>query len=85
MVFLQPGEMLHTFVWSGDGEEKRPGGLKFKHLRIQDDQMYWCFKARTSDQLVVQIHLIVFWRVVDIYRILTTSSDTIGAVLNKLY
>ena len=85
MVFLQPGEMLHTFVWSGDGEEKRPGGLKFKHLRIQDDQMYWCFKARTSDQLVVQIHLIVFWRVVDIYRILTTSSDPIGAVLNKLY
>jgi hypothetical protein len=84
-VFVSPYEAVHQFVWSGGTEDKVPGGLVFGKLRLQDDQMYYAFSARTKDQIVIRISLMIFWKVADAEKILNKSSDPVGAILNKIY
>jgi len=84
-VFMpSPGEWLHTFSWHGSmGGAKVPNGLVFQKLWLMPDQMYHdVSEVRTADDAVLTIKLMIFFELVDIDRMLSTSHDPIGDFVN---
>jgi len=88
---------VHTFSWHGSvtdgkgsqtgrpGDEKQPHALTFQKLRCMPDQMYFTVKGvRTSDDAQIQIHLMIFYELFDIERMLDATNDPIGDFLNAL-
>jgi len=91
-------EWVHTFSWHGSvspdgrpsktgapGDIKKPHALNFEKLRCMPDQMYFTVKdVRTSDDAQIQIHLMVFYELVSIEKMLEASTDPIGDFINAL-
>lgn len=79
-----PGEWLHTFSWHGSsGGQKVPNGLVFQKLWLLPDQMYHDVdEVRTADDAVITVRLMIFFRLVDIGQMLSTTHDPIGDFVN---
>jgi hypothetical protein len=88
MFVPQAGEWLHTFTWhasrgGSQGAQKKPGGLVFQKLWLMPDQMYHDVPdVRTGDDAVLTIRLMIFFELVDIERMLDTTHDPIGDMVN---
>src|SRR5262245_2916795 len=84
----QPGEGLHTFSWHAStggpkGVEKIPNALVFQRLWLMPDQMYHdVHDVRTADDAVLTVRLMIFFELVDIERMLDTTHDPIGDLVN---
>ena len=84
-----PGEWLHAFRWHGadpnDPTRKRPSALRFTHLRVIPDQMYFDVRdVRTSDDALLVVQLMVFFELVDIRKMLDQTHDPIADFINAL-
>lgn len=79
-----PGEWLHSFSWHGSvGGQKVPNGLVFQKLWLLPDQMYHDVdEVRTADDAVITVRLMIFFRLVDIEQMLSTTHDPIGDFVN---
>jgi MshEN domain len=83
-----PGEWLHTFTWHGadggsEGARKVAKGLIFQKLWLMPDQMYHdVTDVRTGDDAVLTIRLMIFFELLDIERMLDTTHDPIGDLIN---
>ena len=84
----QTGEWLHTFSWHAskgghEGVEKIPNALVFQKLWLMPDQMYHdVHDVRTADDAVLTVRLMIFFELVDIERMLDTTHDPIGDLVN---
>lgn len=84
-----PDEWLHDFRWHGadpqDPTRKLPRALKFTHLRVIPDQMYFDVRdVRTSDDALMVVKLMVFFELVDIEKMLDQTHDPIADFINAL-
>lgn len=91
-------EWVHEFSWHGSvnaagkgsktgtpGDAKVPHALQFEKIRCMPDQMYFTVRdVRTSDDAQIQIHLMVFYELVNIEKMLDASNDPIGDFINAL-
>jgi len=82
-----PDETLHEFVWTGrdprNPQQKVPGALKFTKLRLTPDQMYISVpEARTSDDALLVVNLLVFFELADLERMLDRTHDPIADLEN---
>jgi len=79
-----PGEWLHSFSWHGSvGGVKVPNALVFQKLYLLPDQMYHdVAEVRTADDAVLTIRLMIFFRLVDIEKMLENTHDPIGDFVN---
>lgn len=71
-------EWIHKFSWHGadpkDSTKKIPNGLMFKKLRLISDQMYYDVpNVRTKDDAVVVVQLMIFFKIIDIDRVLDNT------------
>ncbi len=84
----KPGEWLHTFSWHGSkgghkGYQKVPNALVFQKLWMLPDQMYHDVNdVRTADDAVLTIRLMLFFELVDVELMLSTTHDPIGDFVN---
>jgi hypothetical protein len=84
----QPGEWLHTFSWHASkgghqGVQKIPNALVFQKIWLLPDQMYHdVTDVRTADDAVLTVRLMIFFELVDIERMLDTTHDPIGDLVN---
>jgi len=74
----QTTEWLHTFSWHGasqrDPTVKVPRGLQFTKLRLMADQMYYNIQSvRTKDDAVVTAKIMVFFKIVDLEKLLDST------------
>jgi len=64
-------------------DDKVPHAINFQVLRQQPDQMYCTVRdVRTKDDAQVAVHLMVFYELVDIERMLNGTNDPIGDFIN---
>jgi len=82
-----PDETQHEFVWTGrdphNPQQKVPGALRFTKLRLTPDQMYISVpEARTSDDALLVVNLLVFFQLVDLERMLDRTHDPIADLEN---
>jgi len=82
-----PDETQHEFVWTGRDpshpNKKVPGALRFPKLRLTPDQMYISVpEARTSDDALLVINLLVFYEIADLERMLDRTHDPIADLEN---
>jgi len=82
-----PDETLHEFVWTGrdpkSPQKKVPGALKFTKLRLTPDQMYISVpEARTSDDALLIVNLLMFYELTDLERMLDRTHDPIADLEN---
>jgi len=91
-------EWCHTFSWHGSvgaggkgsktgapNDEKRPHALTFQKLRVMPDQMYYSVRdVRTSDDARLTIHLMIFYTLLDVEKMLDASNDPIGDFINAV-
>ena len=89
-------DWIHTFSWHGSpgakgtgsktgtpGDTKMPHGAEFEKLRCMPDQMYCSVRdVRTSDDAQLTVQLLLFYELRDIERMLDTSNDPIGEIVN---
>jgi len=82
-----PDETQHEFVWTGRDpahpEKKVPGGLRFTKLRLTPDQMYINVpEARTSDDALLVVKLLIFFELKDLEVMLERTHDPIADLEN---
>jgi len=82
-----PDETQHQFVWTGRDpshpQKKIPGALKFTKLRLTPDQMYISVpEARTSDDALLVVNLLIFYELSDLERMLDRTHDPIADLEN---
>jgi hypothetical protein len=88
MFVPKPGEWLHTFSWHGskmvgDSVRKIPNAMVFQKLWLMPDQMYHdVTNVRTANDAVLTVHLMIFFELIDIEKMLETSHDPIGDFVN---
>ena len=82
-------EWLHEFRWHGadprDPRVKRPRALTFTKLRVIPDQMYFDVDdARTADDALITVRLMVFFELADVETMLDRTHDPVGDFINAL-
>jgi len=90
-------EWVHEFSWHGTklddtgkgsktgapGMKKTPHALKFHKLRQMPDQTYISVESvRTVDDAQITVHLMVFYELKDVERMLDSTSDPMGDYVN---
>lgn len=89
-------DWIHKFSWHGSpgakgtgsktgtpGDTQMPHGAEFETLRCMPDQMYCSVRdVRTSDDAQLTVQLLLFYELRDIERMLDTSNDPIGEIVN---
>lgn len=68
-------EWIHQFSWHGAAPNnpsvKIPRALRFTKLRLMADQMYFDVpNVRTKDDAVVQVQLMIFYKITNIDSVL---------------
>jgi len=89
-------EWLHTFSWHGSvrdgkgsktgyvGDTKVPHALNFQVLRCMPDQMYLTVRdVRTVDDANLTVHLMLFYELKSIEKMLDSTNDMIGDFVNS--
>jgi hypothetical protein len=82
-------EWLHEFRWHGadpkDPRRKIPRGLTFTKLRVIPDQMYFDVEsARTADDALLVVKLMIFFELIDIGVMLDQTHDVIADFINAV-
>jgi hypothetical protein len=85
----QANEWLHEFSWHGadplNPHRKVPRALKFTKLWVIPDQLYFDVReVRTGDDALLLVKLMVFFELIDIYRMLDQTHDPIADFINAL-
>lgn len=88
-------EWVHTFSWHGSihegkgsktgtlGDQKQPHAINFEKLRCISDQMYLSVRdVRTSDDAKLTVHLMIFYELLNIEKMLDNTNDPIGDFVN---
>lgn len=85
---IDPREQLYEFALTSggdsDGFNKQPRSLRFSILRLQPTQAYLGVVGRTSDNAEVLLKLMIYWKVGDPQKFLTSSDDPLGAMFNRI-
>lgn len=97
-VFIpQANEWLHKFSWHGTviagkkkgsitgmpDDKKTAHAVEFTKLRQLPDQMYYTVRdLRTSDDALLTLHIMIFFELVDIERMLDATNDPIADIIN---
>jgi len=69
----------------GPNDDKLPNALNFSVLRLAPDQMYVTVRdVRTKDDAQVACHLMVFYEIKDIEKMLDSTNDPIGDFINAI-
>lgn len=87
-------EWLHRFEWHGTDAEclksrglnrKLAGGLKFTKLRLVPDQLYFDVeKVRTKDDALLVAKTMIFFRLVDVNKMIEATHDPISDLINSI-
>lgn len=89
-------EWVHTFSWSSasgardppspaQGAKTQPNALQFQTLRCTPDQIYvTVHDVRTKDDAQLAVHLMVFYELSDVQKMLDSSNDPIGDLINAV-
>eukprot|EP00316_Scyphosphaera_apsteinii_P012364 CAMPEP_0119302742 /NCGR_PEP_ID=MMETSP1333-20130426/4291_1 /TAXON_ID=418940 /ORGANISM="Scyphosphaera apsteinii, Strain RCC1455" /LENGTH=436 /DNA_ID=CAMNT_0007305201 /DNA_START=62 /DNA_END=1372 /DNA_ORIENTATION=- len=84
-------EWRHSFSWHGHdpsgGElaRKRPHGLKFEKLLISPSSTYFDVEnVRTSDDALLTVRLMIFYRLQSIEKMLDSTNDPIADIVNSV-
>ena len=85
----QPEEWLHQFCWHGadpeDPTRKLPRVLRFTHLRVIPDQMYFDVRdVLTANDALLVVKLMVFFELAEIETMLDQTHDPIADFINAL-
>ncbi|KAG8463694.1 hypothetical protein KFE25_003967 [Diacronema lutheri] len=98
-VFMpEANEWLHVFSWHGSmakdgkgsktgyaGDTKVPHALSFTVLRCMPDQMYFSVRdVRTLDDASLTVHLMLFYELRHVERMLDSTNDLIGDLCNAV-
>lgn len=89
-------EWLHRFSWHGTLVEGKKGSItgapndvkvahavEFTKLRQLPDQMYYTVRdLRTSDDALLTLHIMIFFELVDIEKMLDSTNDPISDMIN---
>lgn len=84
-----PEERVHEFVWHGRGDggktKKVPGALRFTKLMTNPRQTYFnVTDARCADHALVQVKVMIFFRLLNIDEMVDKTSDPIGDFVNSV-
>jgi len=75
-----PGEGSKTGL---PNDDKVPHALSFQTLRLMPDQMYYtCRDVRTQDDAQIAVHLMLFYELKDLEKMLDATNDPIGDFIN---
>jgi len=84
-------EWIHKFSWhghdpsAGDICRKRPNGLKFDRLQTAPCSTYFDVEnVRTSDDALLTIRLMIFYRLVQVEKMLDSTNDPIADIVNSV-
>lgn len=77
--FLEPYHELVKFIWSS-GITKETKNLRITHLDSRFKFMWYEFGARTNDNVELIIGITFFWRIIDVRKMILTTSDTTGDI-----
>jgi len=77
-------EWVHEFAWYGADANGNKIENKFTKLRTIPDQINYSTEVRTCDDVLLTLKLIVFYEMADIERMLDSTSDPIGDMVNAL-
>jgi hypothetical protein len=90
-------EWLHRFSWHGSvvpgkskgsitgspNDTKEAHAVEFTKLRQLPDQMYYTVRdLRTSDDALLTLHIMIFFELVDIEKMLDSTNDPISDMIN---
>ncbi|KAK7499296.1 hypothetical protein BaRGS_00009556 [Batillaria attramentaria] len=89
LYMLKANEWLHTFAWHGTDPSNKtrmiPRNDVFTKLRIIPDQFYYNVdEVRTADDALVRVKLMMFYELVDLQRMLDSTSDPMADFVNCL-
>eukprot|EP00735_Rhodelphis_limneticus_P010742 TRINITY_DN356_c0_g1::TRINITY_DN356_c0_g1_i1::g.7451::m.7451 TRINITY_DN356_c0_g1::TRINITY_DN356_c0_g1_i1::g.7451 ORF type:complete len:415 (+),score=86.43,Band_7/PF01145.20/3.3e+02,Band_7/PF01145.20/0.00054 TRINITY_DN356_c0_g1_i1:123-1367(+) len=85
-----PNEYVHQFKWHGSPShgnpgEKVPGALQFTKLRVIADQFYNNVSdVRTCDDALLTVKLMIFFKLVDIEKMLNQTHDPVADFINAV-
>ncbi|KAI6651704.1 hypothetical protein LOD99_4952 [Oopsacas minuta] len=82
-------EWLHSFSWHGPTQENKtdykPNLNKFTVLKIIPDQMYFNVNdARTKDDALIRIKLMIFYELREVNVMLKQTADPIADIINAV-
>jgi hypothetical protein len=85
--FLKPSQWLHQFVWTGAVQRgelniKAAGALKFQELRTLPDQLYCDLEVRSKDGELLNLKLMLFYRLTHVETMLDETADPISELIN---
>lgn len=87
---LNPAEeSLKQFYWTWSWEnwptwEKVANAIVFNKLRLDDSQTYFSFKVRTKDNVVINLDLMLFYKISNIENIIKNTHDPLCEFYNKI-
>ena len=82
-------EQLKKFSWTWSWEtwptsEKVPGSIVFDKIRLDDSQTYFSFPVRTKDNVVINLHLMLFYSISNLNNLVKNTHDPLCEFYNKI-
>jgi regulator of protease activity HflC (stomatin/prohibitin superfamily) len=77
--FLEPYCEIVEFAWS-TGLHKDKRSLKVTHIDTRSKYMSYEFESRTKDNVELIIHVIFFWQITDVGKMVKATDDPTGDV-----
>eukprot|EP00300_Choanocystis_sp_HF-7_P006715 c14863_g1_i2.p1 GENE.c14863_g1_i2~~c14863_g1_i2.p1 ORF type:complete len:407 (-),score=87.77 c14863_g1_i2:119-1339(-) len=90
MFFPEPNEFLHKFSWHGIKDPTKKTQFvadanQFTKLSLASEKMYFnVHDVRTSDDAMLSIKFMVFYKLVDVDKMLSGSNDPIRDIIGSL-
>lgn len=83
--FLYPYEEIVTFMWSAfsqppEGERQVIGKTQVQRIDMRVRKVFYQYEARTVDNVALLIEGSIFWRIVDVAKLLKMTGDPTGDV-----
>jgi len=83
---------IHEFSWHGESNASHPSQIrvlsglrKFTNLPLLEQQIYYNVRdVKTNDSDTLTIKVMLFYTIVDITKMLDTTSDVVGDIINAL-
>eukprot|EP01090_Pellita_catalonica_P004514 TRINITY_DN14338_c0_g1_i1.p1 TRINITY_DN14338_c0_g1~~TRINITY_DN14338_c0_g1_i1.p1 ORF type:complete len:471 (-),score=87.93 TRINITY_DN14338_c0_g1_i1:4-1386(-) len=82
-------EYLHRFFWMIPDQRNPTAAMRklksFKKLRVVPDQIYFDVdNVRTSDDALITVKLMIFFKLMDIQKMLKTTHDPVQEMINTI-
>lgn len=86
--FLAPYERIMDFTWSTFGEpttsgDQAIGKVTFQRIDMRARKVFFQYDVHTNDNVALRIDGAIFWKVVDVSSMLSSTADAAGDVYYK--